>query len=188
MPNTKNKYLFLLLAISLLAPYSCSPKAGNKILSFFFDGVPVPLEDQLTLEADSIYPIDSISVDEVSIVAETSYLYHEPYTDRICDVCHNANSLGELAMAEPELCYQCHVDYSLDYKFIHGPVAGGYCSACHNPHMSKSEYLLLKTGQDLCLNCHNSEWIFKNEMHEGIEEYACTECHNPHGGNTWNFY
>ena len=188
MNPVKNKYSFFLLTISLFMIEACSPKTGNKILSFFFDGVPVSNEIQITTSVDSLSMADSLKTNELPLIAETPFQYHEPYLDKICDVCHNKSSLGELTMAQPELCYQCHDNFSENFKFVHGPVASGYCTACHNPHMSKSEYMLTQTGQALCLHCHDAGWVFQNKVHEGIDDYACTECHNPHGGETWYFY
>ena len=188
MNPVRKKNLFIITAFSLFCIFSCSPKTGHKILTFLFDGVPEASEPARAFSADSLEKKDEPAGNEVNIIAEKPYVFHEPYLDKICDVCHNPSSIGELTMTQPDLCYQCHDDYSWEYKFVHGPVAGGYCTSCHNPHMSKLEYFLIKTGQDLCLNCHDRDQVFKNNIHDGIEDYACTECHNSHGGETWYFY
>ena len=65
---------------------------------------------------------------------------------------------------------------------LHGPVAAGYCTACHSPHLSKNEYLLKFSNSKLCLNCHNIEDISQNKAHIAIDEYTCKDCHNAHGG------
>ena len=65
---------------------------------------------------------------------------------------------------------------------MHGPAAGGYCTECHNPHMSKSKKLLIRNGQDLCLECHAPKSDLSAESHKDIEDSECILCHNPHGG------
>ena len=88
---------------------------------------------------------------------------------------------------EPALCYMCHEDLTSVYPVLHGPVGGGYCTACHDPHSSKAGSLLRFNGRDLCLYCHVEKEVLKNEIHEGLEEMACSDCHNPHGGEDMNF-
>ena len=83
---------------------------------------------------------------------------------------------------QPGLCYICHEDLAEQYNYLHGPVTGGYCSACHNPHKSEHEKLLRYTGEALCYYCHEAESVLQNEMHEGLDGMLCTDCHNPHGG------
>ena len=97
-------------------------------------------------------------------------------------MCHDENSMSELIMKEPDLCYICHEDFSEIFNSVHGPVSGGYCTSCHDAHMSKEIKLLKRTGQQICLFCHDSGAVFKNEVHEDIDDSECTLCHNPHGG------
>jgi predicted CXXCH cytochrome family protein len=94
--------------------------------------------------------------------------------------------MGKLIKNLPELCYQCHEDFSTRFKVLHGPVAGGQCSVCHSPHMSLNADLLVRTGQSQCLHCHESGEIFKTAVHQDNKETNCTECHNPHGGEDRN--
>ncbi len=155
-----------------------------KTLTFFFDGVPdtvAPVHNQ-----DSVLQTGNNNQPENTILPapETNRFIHPPYQDRECDICH---SEGALTMPQPQLCYQCHEDFSTKYTFVHGPVAGGYCTACHHPHMG-NKHLLLRKGQDICLFCHEKEQVFKNENHDGIENTNCTECHNPHGGEDRYFF
>ena len=138
--------------------------------------------------ADSTILADSSASPLIPIIAETTFNFHEPYASKECDICHDKTAMGQLTDSQPDLCYMCHSDFTQEFNFLHGPVAGGYCTACHNPHMSKSKSLLIRTGQELCLYCHDSNQIYKNENHEGIEDYNCTECHNPHGGDNKYYY
>lgn len=173
----------VILCFLCLVLFSCSsPEQSRKILSFFFDGVP----EYDTIDADVMMSQEGTeSGVDTAVIATTSrrpeYVLHPPYKERMCTTCHLENSLGQLADRQPGLCYMCHEDFSEKYQYIHGPVAAGYCTECHHPHMSKNEKLLIRTGQDLCLFCHDAQHILKGETHEGIEDTSCTECHNPHG-------
>jgi predicted CXXCH cytochrome family protein len=112
----------------------------------------------------------------------SSLVIHYPYEVRACDICHDPNSLGKMVEPEPGLCYICHDDYKNRYPWLHGPVAGGYCTSCHDPHTSKQAKLLKFTGHALCYFCHREEDVLKSELHTDLGEMACTDCHNPHGG------
>lgn len=157
--------------------YGCSKDISYKTLTFFFDGVPdtnsVKIkEDTLNLTSDAVTAGDLLKA------PETNRVVHPPFKDKDCSICHYE---GTFTLPQPKLCYQCHDDFATKYPFLHGPVAGGYCTACHHPHMGEKK-LLLREGQDLCLHCHDRERVLKNESHDGIENTNCTECHNPHGG------
>ena len=172
-----------LLMVTIILLVRCSPYAGKSLLSFFFDGVPgTDSTAMATLEID-VASMDSASHTMETLDPEGTVVFtHYPYQQRECAVCHDQNSLGTMVEPEPRLCYMCHEDFSTIYNYLHGPVAGGYCSSCHDPHMSESEKLLRFTGQQLCFHCHQSGSVYKNEMHQDLEDMGCTECHNPHGG------
>ncbi|NOY37460.1 MAG: hypothetical protein GXO83_07770 [Chlorobi bacterium] len=182
--NNKFRKYFILIAIAFAGILSCSsPEKSRKLLSFFFDGVPV-VDSSMTDTIHSQPGLD-VSGDTSALLAKTvkpKYVLHYPYQERMCTSCHLENALGQFADTQPGLCYMCHEDFAEKYKHLHGPVSGGYCTACHNPHMSKNENLLRRTGQKLCLYCHDKDRILKGETHEGIGEMSCLECHNPHGG------
>jgi len=171
----------LLAAVFLLA--QCAPRTGRSLLHVFFDGVP---------EADSVKVADpgmeEVMPDSSGVLTGESqpeskgYLVHMPYGERECGACHDENSLGEMVEPQPGLCYMCHEDLGTQYNYLHGPVAGGYCTSCHDPHMSKKEKLLRLTGDLLCFHCHEEESVRRNEMHEDLEGMVCSDCHNPHGG------
>ncbi len=166
----------------------CSPQVANKTLRFFFDGVPVKdtLVQVQSVDTTSSFDSDSLTVNRIDPHKATNY-YHVPYKEKQCDVCHDGQSMGKMLEPQPELCYQCHESFNDVYKVVHGPVAGGYCTACHSPHFAKDSTLLIRTGQDLCLYCHKPGEGYDTELHDGIEDTSCTECHNPHGGDTRNF-
>jgi predicted CXXCH cytochrome family protein len=128
-------------------------------------------------------PADSADYREEALaITVSSGSLHYPFGEGECKSCHNEQSLGSMLASQPGLCYLCHQDLGDQYNYLHGPVAGGYCTACHDPHRSTKEKLLRFTGDELCLYCHRAESVLKSETHEGLEGMLCTDCHNPHGG------
>ena len=171
--------LFLLILILI----SCSPSKSNRVVSFFFDGVPV--KDSTRTVRNSGSESDSLNSDVFRaspIVSNSGYTVHYPYRENDCYSCHDEKSKSELILPQPDLCYTCHDDFSTKYKYVHGPVSSGYCTSCHNAHMSKGKKLLIRTGQNLCLFCHDSGPLLKTETHKDIADSECILCHNPHGG------
>jgi predicted CXXCH cytochrome family protein len=173
----------ILVATGGLFLTQCSPNAGKSLLNLFFDGVPES-DTVLTARAEpGNLQTDSSGYQETIVaLAEPEHFLHYPYEERDCGACHDQQSLGNLVEPQPGLCYTCHEDFSSRYNYLHGPVAGGYCTACHDPHTSSSNTLLRQTGDQLCFHCHNRESVLRIEMHEGLEGMLCTDCHNPHGG------
>lgn len=190
MINLHKKQRFHLgLLLFLVFVVACTPRARYKILGIFFDGVPDPDREQAVLS-------DSTASDSLSIAQrkqlrerlanrEPDYVFHPPYRQRKCTECHDrSRSTNRLIERMPQLCFKCHSDFSDQYQVMHGPVASGNCTGCHNPHMSKKEKLLTRSGQDICLYCHESKLVFKNEEHQDLEPSDnCTDCHDPHGGD-----
>ena len=170
------------MAFAVHLCHQCSPGINRSLLTFFFDGVPQSdTTDAIPLQSGQ--PEDTTLLAEESTSRATMFqTVHYPYGERECAMCHDENARGNMVVPEPDLCYICHEDFSDTYNYVHGPAAGGYCTACHDPHMSKEQHLLKRTGQPLCLFCHDETAVFKNEIHEGLGDISCMECHNPHGG------
>jgi predicted CXXCH cytochrome family protein len=79
-----------------------------------------------------------------------------------------------------DLCYACHDRKSYAGKTnVHMPVAGGMCTACHNPHASAEPRLL--QSKDICFTCHD-KGSFAGGLsdHVPAAEGSCTLCHSPH--------
>ncbi len=186
MPARQIFLLFFGLLIILLFIFSgCSSTHNYKTLSFFFDGVPNPA-DSLALQNHDSVTQNSRFTGKGTIpgrdeIAKSTF--HPPYKEKQCNVCHAKSAIGKPKSAQTEICYQCHEDFGRKYKKVHGPVASGYCTACHNPHLADDNKLLIRKGPKLCLYCHDSGRVMKNEMHKDIADANCTECHNPHGGD-----
>jgi len=162
---------------------SCNTQKRYKVLSFFFDGVPNPQTTDIRVVADSLSILDSTNLlansDEVT---KSRFILHLPYGKKECISCHDQNSIGKTVESQPQLCYKCHDDYNESYQFVHGPVGGGYCSICHDPHKSQLNQLLKQPAEQLCLNCHDSSTVYNSKFHKKNEQTSCIECHNPHGG------
>jgi predicted CXXCH cytochrome family protein len=179
----RNNHIIRVITVALLTLLvSCSSRG---LLTFFFDGVPV--KDTSITASSTGKGIDENNSEVFRAVPaeiSTDYIVHYPYKEKECYSCHDEKSKSELIMPQPQLCYTCHDDLSKKYKYLHGPVAAGYCTSCHNPHMSKEKNLMMRSGQQICLNCHEQKSVLKNDSHKDIAETDCTLCHNPHGGET----
>ncbi len=85
------------------------------------------------------------------------------------------------------LCFNCHEEEIFTKKHQHGPVGSGDCIACHFPHASANEKLLIappEKGQ-LCFECHENvkEQLAMANTHAPVEE-DCSTCHDPHSSET----
>lgn len=135
---------------------------------------------------------------------------HGPYASGQCYLCHSTASSAtfrtfvkkrsgtkgtqmggvslRLVMEENKLCIDCHAEKSVDVAYgkglwVHGPVSKGICTACHSPHQSPYEYMLLTgNSKDMCSKCHAEGFIEETEDHLRGDE--CTSCHNPHVGKS----
>lgn len=170
----------------LVMVQGCSPSKHYNLLSFFFDGVPTPEEAGPVQKRDTISVADSTLAANTAMVKEVNQM-HTPYQDKQCNSCHDQSRMGKLIRLQPDLCYECHENFSQKFEVVHGPVGGGFCTTCHNPHMSVNNNLLIRKGQSLCLHCHESESLVDVQEHKGIDETSCTTCHDPHGGKDANF-
>ncbi|MDF1548427.1 MAG: cytochrome c3 family protein [Bacteroidales bacterium] len=107
--------------------------------------------------------------------------FHINSDKNTCIECHNPHGGENRFMPQHGSCYNCHNNYAKIYDFLHGPVAGEYCSACHSAHIENTPNLLLYNDNQICLNCHDKKVIYASEYHKN-KESDCITCHNPHGG------
>ncbi|MCP4612008.1 MAG: hypothetical protein GY845_25180 [Planctomycetes bacterium] len=169
--------LMLLLFLGLFL-VSCDEAEHHDVLTFFFEGVP-PLHGQPAEEL-----VDSDSQGFLNRRPKQAWFIHEPRKD--CSLCHDNSrqrvfsSQTYLIKPVPELCYQCHVDYTTSASYVHGPVAVGRCLFCHNPHKSQIEHLLIEPEPELCYLCHDKETVSIIPAHLVKQQFACTDCHNAH--------
>jgi predicted CXXCH cytochrome family protein len=108
-------------------------------------------------------------------------IHKEIKDQKSCLECHDPHAGDNRFMMKKGTCIKCHDKVDAE-EFSHGPVAGDFCSSCHDSHNSKNEHLLVLDEKDLCLNCHEPLTVFKNELHKNEENTNCTNCHDSHGG------
>ncbi len=189
-----------LLGIVILLAAGCSQQTKYKVLTFFFTGVPSPGEERTVLEKKRKTPVIGTARRKRE-VRPVEFFAHGPYAAKKCFFCHNSEESTEgssfgigkakrritLGFTAPmkELCIECHTRKSPDSAaskdlWLHGPVAFGVCTICHDSHKSKYRFLLRVGPDETCIQCHPEESIMNKTEHDGSE--GCISCHNPHFG------
>ncbi|WP_303720799.1 cytochrome c3 family protein [Malonomonas rubra] len=80
-------------------------------------------------------------------------------------------------------CYTCHDPAAFQGQVVHEPIAVKNCLACHAPHVSRHEKLLLQREQELCFTCHEklaAAIAGKKVLHAPLRDGRCSSCHKPH--------
>ena len=178
--RTRTALIGLMLLVLLgIFVVSCDEVKRHNALTFFFEGVPPLGQDQLAEEL-----VDSGSSQLSQMRPKQLWYVHQPRRD--CTLCHDKSrqrvfsSQTYLIKPIPELCYECHGDYTTSASYVHGPVAVGQCLLCHNPHRSRIEHLLKEPQPRICYLCHNIDAVKSIPAHLVKQEFACTDCHNAH--------
>jgi len=114
------------------------------------------------------------------------YRSHGMITRKDCFVCHEENARSyAISAQDADLCAKCH-DRRPAAKFIHGPVAIGSCTVCHDPHGQTNPFFLVASGETLCFRCHTEADALKHLMIRSagsgdfLREKGCVFCHDPH--------
>lgn len=77
-----------------------------------------------------------------------------------CSDCHtnlhgrDVRAVANLKRQEDETCFKCHKEVKGPFVFEHDALRDG-CTACHNPHGSVQDKLLLAGQTAVCLRCHH---------------------------------
>ncbi|RKX30888.1 MAG: hypothetical protein DRP71_14295 [Verrucomicrobia bacterium] len=118
---------------------------------------------------------------------------HGADDEQLCINCHRLSAdltkrkTGVYTDMNP--CFLCHKDKIGEFAqdFIHGPVAGGTCTVCHNPHGSQFANNLRSPVPVLCLFCHTSiDQMDDPVQHKPFADGHCADCHDAHAtGNRW---
>ncbi len=118
---------------------------------------------------------------------------HKPSDTYDCFRCHETAYKPQrfgINTSIAALCGYCHEGFMEkllgEKKYVHGPVAGGACLACHDPHGGKSGAITREPMPQLCLRCHDDTVDINKEgvLHGDLD---CDECHSPHGGDNPTF-
>ncbi len=118
---------------------------------------------------------------------------HGAENEELCTMCHSIapdmtrHTVGRYSDMNP--CFKCHTDKIGEFAqdFIHGPVAGGTCTVCHNPHGSQFARNLKTPLPVLCIFCHTDVAdMDAPQQHEPFMQGHCADCHDPHAtANRW---
>jgi predicted CXXCH cytochrome family protein len=117
------------------------------------------------------------------------YRSHGIVTKNDCSFCHekSPNSF-RIDSNNSQLCSKCHERQDGE-QYVHGPVAVGSCTVCHDPHGSTNLSLLVEKGEDLCFQCHMAADALRHLMVQGAEDQSflrdkgCGFCHDPHSSD-----
>lgn len=123
---------------------------------------------------------------------------HQVLTGKMsCADCHDPHAgpairgTGAAIEAENETCTKCHTEQKGPFIFKHNAMKEG-CVACHNPHGSVNQKMLVARDANLCLRCH-LEVSTGGKLNAGGEDHRSRlnsstcwgqGCHEaPHGSN-----
>jgi predicted CXXCH cytochrome family protein len=123
-----------------------------------------------------------------------------------CIDCHDVHAgdavkgTGAAMESQNETCTKCHTAQKGPFVFEHGAMKEG-CTACHSPHGSVNQKMLIARDANLCLRCHleapgGPGQINANAIGHTPEDHATrlmqgtcwsAGCHEaPHGSNANN--
>ena len=74
-----------------------------------------------------------------------------------CHDVHQGNSTrggGAALAASTETCLKCHTQQAGPFTYSHGAIREEGCTACHNPHGTVNDKMLVARDANLCLRCH----------------------------------
>ncbi len=152
---------------------------GRRTAAVSGGGFSVPVE--LSKGRNVIRVVAGKSSVSVAVTAEAAggYRYH-PEIEK-CAGCHDRPERGYAVSGPNEtICYRCH-DRQDVRKNVHGPLGGGECTACHDPHGSGNAALTTARHEKLCVSCHDPESSAEHLRRSAAK--ACTSCHEPHSSD-----
>jgi predicted CXXCH cytochrome family protein len=79
-----------------------------------------------------------------------------------CSDCHDPHQgdairgSGAALASSTETCLRCHTQQAGPFTYAHGAIREEGCTACHNPHGTVNDKMLVARDANLCLRCHLS--------------------------------
>jgi len=196
--------LMLLLGSFVLLSAGCfhmDPLKKHNLLTTVFDGVPdLPDLDELCQEnVEELFNqyyeerITEASMNDWEATkagkgkSREHASRHRPWAEKNCRGCHNFKAKNKLKRPLNKICFLCHKNF-IQGTFVHGPVAVGACTACHNPHSTGNPSLLKRPLKTICFKCHKEKRLAA-QMHAKIiaNGMYCVDCHDPHSRNVRYF-
>ena len=122
----------------------------------------------------------------LEVKAEFSLPNHHPVPEKkvFCSDCHDAHggaSAGSNLRKDTvkATCTTCHAEKEGPFLYEHADLSED-CRACHTPHGSVNNRLLILREPFLCLQCHASHRISAATTTETKQAYytRCTDCHS----------
>ena len=119
---------------------------------------------------------------------------HSPVKES-CEKCHMRHGFTQklvLTKKLPDLCIDCHagVQKDLESANVHGALAKGGCTGCHDPHAADNRQFLRKSegGKSVCLGCHEelASDAALATAHDPFKKGDCAVCHAPHASERPN--
>jgi predicted CXXCH cytochrome family protein len=120
-----------------------------------------------------------------------------------CADCHDMHGKdvratgGAMLQGQDEKCFKCHKEMKGPFVFEHDAMREG-CKACHNPHGSINDKLLVAGQSTTCIRCHwetsfnqgpNATLGAKHHDYGIGAGVECIDHHRaPHGSNIWRTF
>jgi predicted CXXCH cytochrome family protein len=168
----------LVVLLGLCLAVGCAtPEARYRVLSLFFDEVPLPESMQPPAPPEEAPVVETAALTRARR-PRIEWVMHEPE----CEECHSSKATKLPFLPAPELCWECHDEEDFVEEVSHGPFAAGACLECHSPHKSPNPTLLVLAVPDLCGKCHDATTFPGIDGHRSEQGDDCVECHDPHAG------
>ncbi len=165
---------------------ACAAATRYRVLSFLFDGVPVPGEEGLTEAAPADVPEAPDEGEEEKpgrrrVARADPIKLHPPYQRYECGRCHSMTNRLIASTPQEGMCKQCHEDIPGDLRYVHGPVAVNDCLFCHHHHGDRYPKQLRDEPTAICLRCHDRLDLSEGSHHDEQAGETCIDCHHAHG-------